>query len=112
MNEELRSLTWKYFFQQKAKELIFYPLVILGFGFIFANLARFAESKQHFFGFEGELLCEKLSGWCWLGYGLMGFIISCMIFIILAGLISLIWIFIEWNWKGAEKRAKKELKKK
>lgn len=110
MNKELKSLTWKYFWQQKFKEIMVIPIILV-FGFI---LAKFTRWFDVWFAniFNDVLICEELSGGCWIIYAVLGVFLLLAICLILFIVGYLIYLFISYNWDKANERAKADIRKK
>ena len=105
VNKEERNLTWKYFWQQKAKETIIAVIIIAMIVFIPYLLGHHIGDNQSedYCGDNSYEVqeCSTIQNWFeGLGYSI--------IIIIIVGLL-LLWILENW-WK-AEKRAEEELKK-
>lgn len=114
--EELRQKTWKYFWQQKAKEVSITLGIILGLSIlpyllgiigcsIYPNLDKFFVNKNSY-------ACTLYPAWykfyC-LGLGVC-FCLALLTFLIVI-LVYSIRNWINNNWEKAEERAKEELKK-
>ncbi len=109
VNKIERSLTWKYFWQQKTKELLIVPTVIF-IGYFLAIMTRWFEVYTNDkFGFE--LTCETLSGWCWLSYGILGLLLLILVTLVSGIVLFIGFVFINSNWQRAKKRAKEEVRK-
>lgn len=112
MNKQnkIKELTWKYFWEQKIKEITKVELVILGIGLFFGLL-------PYWLGHIGEctaivnsvkIPCSTFldyadNGWKYVIYGIA--IIGAISAIILG-----IALWISNNWEKAEKRAKRKIK--
>ena len=94
MNKE-RSLTWKYFWQQKWEEIEVPFWLIIGSGIFifFCYVVVYAEE------------------WNWQSKVLLVYGILIVLFLLIEDIIS-IYEWVKSNWKKAKGRAKKEMKKK
>ncbi|MCK9429517.1 MAG: hypothetical protein M0R17_05895 [Candidatus Omnitrophica bacterium] len=102
MNKQLK-LTWKYFWEQKLKELGIFIFGVAGFVFIpyyFTILILFKVFPNLYINMFGEPIIMF-----WLMGLIFLFIISFLVAIIIKGIIE----FIKWNWNKADERARKEL---
>ncbi len=108
MNKEERSLTWKYFCQQKAKEISITVIIIAAIVFIPYLLGHYiGDNQSEFCGERTRLVenCSTIQNWF---EGLFYFIFGGLVLLfVAAGLRE----WIRSNWKKAKKRAKTELKK-
>lgn len=108
--QQIKSLTWKYFRQQKFKELIMIPFIVLISGYFSARLMRWVDIIT-IPKFSSEPICEELAGLCWIIYAFIG---AFYLILLSALLIGILWCFyklIKSNWDKAEGRAKEEIKK-
>ena len=104
--EQIKSLTWKYFFQQKLKEIgkvVGIVLLIIIVPYLIGDIIGgwiFGECTIDF-----ELECDVLGIWT-LGFMLLGLGggILVLFFIVLKS-------WIKFNWKKAKQRAEKEVHK-
>ena len=112
MKSSIKSLTWKYFWEQKIEEI--------GENIEYLKLSSIAIAAIFQFGWMGVnpvdgsvmlmseggvYLCQPLAV---IGLGIMGFWL-------LVGLITVIYMFINWisdNWTEASERAERDLKRK
>ena len=102
--KEIKSLTWIYFWQQKAEEIFKGLFIISGIlsGFLVTSWIGYLVTKY----LLGKGDCLREYG-CLENSSIIG-----LIFIFLIGMI--IYTFLEWaksNWERAKERAKKEIKK-
>ena len=123
---KLNNLTWKYFFEQKVKELVCLILGTIVLGIVWYGFAHFGRFVDLWLGdnIGMVLLCETMNTFGqYVSYGLLGIFILAvlLIAIFLAVFLSikilylifykLIWeCIIMRNWKKAKSRAEKELK--
>ena len=116
MNKKLRSLTWKYFWQQKLEEIslgIIYSSYSILFLSIISMIARSFDSR--IMSKYGEnIICNSENIGCFIIYMLLGILyLFCIILIIALVFFILDSIFgrrIRKKWKKAKKRAKKDIK--
>jgi len=109
---KLTKLTWKYFFQQKWKEIKFPVLVILtaAITVIIILIVGFIGSKitwlRHFaiVGNGDPDICTSLG--CFFAVGFL----STTIILVIVFLIYYCWIWVDDNWQLAKKRARRKLK--
>jgi len=122
MNSQLKSLTWKYFWQQKWQELRL-PLlfVIIGIGLIFLNIS-ICNANGVFYSPETICSVEQLAETntvCGIEAITLN-ILMMILFLMMEGLIFAGIFFggrklVEWlqdNWEKASKRAKQNLERK
>jgi formate-dependent nitrite reductase membrane component NrfD len=108
--QKLKSLTYKYFWQQKFKEVgLFFGIPILSIGvlYLFSYFGRWVENLWG----DSFSISSNITFWQHIGYGGLGILYFALIsfFIIL-----IIGVFLKWidsNWEKANKRAMEELKK-
>lgn len=112
MTNELKSLTWKYFWQQKLKEIIIVLLMIVGVIFIpYLVGSLIPDHANMFILHEGVCFIEKQID-CGLGFWehwFQGFVIVFFGGIIIGLIIKGIYEWIKSNWKKADGRARDEL---
>ena len=95
MNKKERSLTWKYFWQQKWKEVRVPLCITLVFIIFFFMLYLLAYAEKG----NWQNIVLNIAG---ILFGLTFLIVT----------IICIYDWLQGNWKKAKKRAKKDLKKK
>ncbi len=93
---KLNRLTWKYFWQQKLKEVGLTIAILGGLTFI-----------PYWFGLLclkifNEIEYEKAIIWC---YGILGLFVIALV-------VLFVGYWIDCNWKKARKKAKKKIKEK
>lgn len=109
---QLKRLTWKYFIQQKVKEVII-PILYGGYTLLglmfFSYFGRWIDEFFFTKGWIPQLMFNSMSTfWGYLCYGVLGAL--CVIPLVF--LIFALRYWIKSNWKKAKQRAKEELKKK
>jgi len=112
MNKQLKSLTYKYFWQQKFKEVgLFFgiPTLSIGVLYLLSYFGRWFDLAS--FGGKGRILIMEANKTFWehIRYGVFGLVV---ILILLAILFVMIDVFVNWicsNWEKAKQRAKMEL---
>ncbi len=108
-SELIKQRTWKYFWQQKTKEVSYTLFIILGLFVIPLFLGSIIGDGYNdgcgdgFSNFEKgvEYECDKVDTWA------EGFAYLLILFII--GFFGLIWLFSNWN--KAEERAERDFEK-
>ncbi len=115
MNQKLKSLTWRYFWQQKIEEVsvtIMYSSYLLLLFSIFSVGMRILDNLG-INNFDGKAICSSQNFICFVVYGFVGTFFFSLILIFIGLLCYLLNImFGNWirnNWKKAEKRARKDL---
>lgn len=113
MTNELRSLTWKYFWQQKFKEVLGFLGIVLLFVLLPFVLGHFVgDNQSSMCAMNGapygdvEFECNIFFQWM---EGFFYIVVSFMIIFVLYMIISQ---WISNNWEKAESRARKELEPK
>jgi formate hydrogenlyase subunit 3/multisubunit Na+/H+ antiporter MnhD subunit len=99
--QDIKKLTWKYFWQQKLKEIGIFVGIVGGIIFLpywFGLLTKLIFPMFETDFFEGEF--GRFSIWL---HGL--FFLALFLLILLV-----IWYWVEINWDKAKERAEKELK--
>lgn len=107
MNKELKSLTWKYFINQKLNEigkLVAITLLVVFIPFFLGNSIGDGYDKMCAELTDGTMKCDIYLTWM---EGVLYIIVTGFILIVT---IALIWWWIDSNWEKAEKRAKEDLK--
>jgi predicted outer membrane lipoprotein len=105
--EQIRKLTWKYFWQQKFTEIcLFITIVVAAIVIPYLIGHHFTDQKSIFCG-DNEILtkqfqCGYIGQW-FLGLWYGGMTIACAFVII-----TILWYWIVINWEKAERRAEAE----
>ncbi len=95
MNKKERSLTWKYFWQQKWEEIRPVLYFLLGFvGFVLICYMGISAEKGN---------------WQWIVWTIFQILTGLLL---ISLLVFIIYLWLGNNWKKAKKKAKRELKKK
>jgi len=107
--QKLKSLTYKYFWQQKFKEVgLFFGIPTLSIGLLYL-LSYFGRWLDNLLGGINMMNGNSIF-WEHIGYGFLGIIYLLFIFIVLFALFGAFYCWIESNWKKAKKRAREELR--
>lgn len=107
--QELKSLTWKYFWEQKIKELAWTLLVLAILGIYYVIIDYTNCKFPTFFGSAEEFTCHSV--YENIGYMCLFSLVLMVIGVILFFIGHVIYAIIKSNWKKAKKRAEKELEK-
>ena len=96
MNKQIRNRTWKYFWEQKRKEI--------GLTFVITTGAIFIPYWVGLLCLEIFNEIEHEKGLIWI-YGIAGLFVLGLVVLV-------VWCWIDTNWEKAERRAKKDFKRK
>jgi len=110
MNEQLKSLTWKYFWKQKFKEVgLFFGILILSIGvlYLLSYLGRWINLD--ILKVPNPLVKANETFFQHIFYGIFGFVYLSSVIILLCLIVSAFCEWINSNWKKAKQRAKMEL---
>jgi hypothetical protein len=111
--QKLKSLTYKYFWQQKFKEVgLFFgiPTLSIGVLYLFSYFGRWVNLI--FIKCGGDLVIKNnITFFEHIINGFVGVVFACGILIILYCIYELAKGWIKSNWNKANKRAMEELKK-
>ncbi len=111
--EEINSLTWKYFWNQKVKETII-PLLYLLIGYLI--IVGFPAAIGNFLVGTGVASCgyfeiiQECNDTMFFQIGLIVIMFTYIILVIFKFLLMLPIYWIKSNWKKAKDRARKELR--
>ena len=106
---KLKALTWEYFFKQKLREVVLTIIIIMGIvviPFLIGTLALYFLGEQ--------IICKVLTSTETLicdttFYGLWTFGFTSLVLI--TGITFLIKVWFKSNWKKAQEKAKRDVKK-
>lgn len=106
VSKQERSLTWKYFLQQKFTEIGLFILIALATIFVPYLLGHYIGDNMNFgcgdsniYESECNVFIQWIEGLLYLFFG--GFVSLVVV--------ALIWGWLESNWEKAKKRAKAEV---
>ncbi len=107
MDKEEKNLTWKYFLQQKVKEVLGFIIILLAIVFIpYLVGHNIGDNMSRICGGTSEIEeCNNVAQWF---EGIAYILFGAIVFIVI---ILIVHDWITSNWKKANKRAKKELNK-
>jgi len=110
MNEQLKSLTYKYFWQQKFKEVgLFFGIPILSIVILYllSYLGRWINLD--ILKVPNPLVKANETFFQHIFYGILGFVYLSFVIILLYIIVSAFCEWIKSNWEKAKQRAKMEL---